>query len=258
MWSDVVVIDTDPTGQFADVGPPCLRYCDGSLYVVASARHQGLAPEHTEIFESFVDVSGPEPGMWAFPENYSGTPEVNSSQPVVDKHYYPHIFWNEDGKIMWQHYGENISVTHTPHSTSSAPHVVYADGNYHLTWLENNEFGYEINLRSDPFSGGGAFGEGGQSLGDKIKPSLAELSVIPFAKEKFSISYSLPVDTDEGLLRAYDCQGRLIQSWKLETTEGTIEWDCTDIQNRQLSSGVYFIKLSCDKGTKVEKTLLIK
>ncbi|MBN2381153.1 hypothetical protein JXM67_15245 [candidate division WOR-3 bacterium] len=257
-WNNVITIGANPGGQFASVSPPCIVYCDGILYAVASALHQTLAPDHTDIFISSVNLSGPVPGLWEYPANLSNTPESNSTQPVVEKHYTPHVFWSEEGEIMCRHSGENITVSHTPHSTSTVPHVISGDGKYHLAWLESNQFGDEINLRSLSFSGGGAFGEGGQSRLGIIKPDVMELSASPFAISKLSICYTLPLDAEDAELNIYDCQGRLVRKWSLETVNGAIEWDGSDTQGGKLGSGVYFIRLACGEAQKVNKVLLIK
>jgi CubicO group peptidase (beta-lactamase class C family) len=63
-------------------------------------------------------------------------------------------------------------------------------------------------------------------------------------------------------LRIYDATGRLVKSFNHESCimdhVSTISWDGTDQANRQLPSGVYFVKIKAGDYSATEKLLLIK
>lgn len=63
-------------------------------------------------------------------------------------------------------------------------------------------------------------------------------------------------------LRIYDATGRLVkifdQAVSIENIESEVLWDGTDLTNRRLPSGVYFLKLTAEDYTATEKLLLIR
>jgi flagellar hook assembly protein FlgD len=56
-------------------------------------------------------------------------------------------------------------------------------------------------------------------------------------------------------IEIYDVSGRLVKSFDHEST---IRWDGTDQSNRQLGSGVYFVKLTSGEFEETRKVLLVR
>jgi parallel beta-helix repeat protein len=84
-----------------------------------------------------------------------------------------------------------------------------------------------------------------------------QISPNPFAKLTM-IRYSIENPT----IGIYDVSGRLVRSFNqvssIQNQESVLVWDGTDQANRQLPSGVYFVRLSCGDRTESQKILLVK
>jgi hypothetical protein len=87
----------------------------------------------------------------------------------------------------------------------------------------------------------------------------------PFA-QMTDIRYQITDDRtrnakEDPSLRIYDACGRLVQDFGVLSVIGyrsSVKWDGTDQSNRQLASGVYFVKLSADDYSETKKVLLVR
>jgi len=86
----------------------------------------------------------------------------------------------------------------------------------------------------------------------KILPFL-RIQPNPF-REKIAISYQINQPGDIKL-RIYDATGRLVTSLKSQGTSNSLVWDGRDNIGRQVSPGVYFIRLETDDFKQVEKVI---
>ena len=106
-------------------------------------------------------------------------------------------------------------------------------------------------------------------LGGTAGPSLPRAGAIDLAQNSpnpfnpsttvsFSVGGEQPL---QAKLAVYDIRGALVRTLLNELVEpGTrrLEWDGRDGNGRQLSSGVYFLRLSAGAQTRVRKMILLK
>ena len=78
----------------------------------------------------------------------------------------------------------------------------------------------------------------------------------PFSK-LMTISFNTEYDTKSIELKIYDATGRAVKEFN-HLIHNQISWNGTDDLNRQLPSGVYFLKLQAGDYTTTEKLLLIR
>ncbi len=141
----------------------------------------------------------------------------------------------------------------------------------------------ENNWWGDP-SGPGGFGPGSGDLVSQwvdydpwLTDSVEGVGVEEFAPEDEVITHvlvypnpfsrltniSFEVDSRQytvGSIRIYNIAGRLIKQWNNQTIQQSnhISWNGTDEANRNLPSGIYFLKLQVGDFSATEKLLLIR
>jgi len=98
---------------------------------------------------------------------------------------------------------------------------------------------------------------------NKAYDARLNLTVSPNPFSKLTkINFGIGQSAKSIELKIYDATGRSVKSFNLESCimdrESTIRWDGTDHANRQLGSGVYFVKLTAGDGFTTEKLLLIR
>ena len=82
-----------------------------------------------------------------------------------------------------------------------------------------------------------------------------------FADIRYQIIDSGYKTADSKVLRIYDATGRLIKDLSRLSAinhQPSVRWDATDEFNRQVASGVYFVKLSVEEASTTKKLLLVK
>ena len=72
-----------------------------------------------------------------------------------------------------------------------------------------------------------------------------------------TISYDLPVNVDNPVIEIFNIKGEKIRTFNCQN-QMPIIWDGTDNFQNQVSSGIYFYKISADKETAMKKMLLLK
>jgi hypothetical protein len=90
--------------------------------------------------------------------------------------------------------------------------------------------------------------------------TVLQISPNPF-RDRVNITFNIEHGAKSIELKIYDATGRLVKSFRptpdaLRSTQ--ISWDGTDQANRQLPSGVYFVKFQAGGYTETKKLLLIK
>ncbi len=77
-----------------------------------------------------------------------------------------------------------------------------------------------------------------------------------------TFSFSIPANTKNAELKIYNIKGQLVKTFIQESNEKGItdnfKWDCKDKNDRILSNGIYFYKLTADKQEIVKKMLLMR
>ncbi|KAA3601517.1 MAG: T9SS C-terminal target domain-containing protein [Calditrichaeota bacterium] len=74
-----------------------------------------------------------------------------------------------------------------------------------------------------------------------------------------TISYSLPQGNNLGQLTIFNLLGQEIQSFNLQSQNGSVVWNGLSANGKQVSSGVYFYQLKSENGvSNVKKMTLIK
>lgn len=243
-WNTEVHVIPDRAG-YTDVGSPCLDYYDGYLWVVASANHE--ARTHTNVYRAKLNVSGSTiPSQWYQPSQVT-TDVADSYEPVIAGGGI--VFWSQsvlNGKSELYYRngptGPITNLSNTPHAWSNSAQAAFDEGICYTVWRESNSLGSELDLRSIS-TGGGTFGEeqnAGFPLPDISKLEVAS-TIIP--DNGILIKYSLLPETSQPKLKVYDCQGRLIREWRLDSFKGEVEWDGNDLNHHKISAGVYFVRL---------------
>jgi flagellar hook assembly protein FlgD len=94
-------------------------------------------------------------------------------------------------------------------------------------------------------------------------PVTLNLQVTPNPFSKLTtISFSKGQSAERMAIQIYDAAGRLVKNLYSAMPHAPcamqISWDGTDQNNRQLGSGVYFVRLSCGDRTDSQKILLVR
>jgi hypothetical protein len=74
-----------------------------------------------------------------------------------------------------------------------------------------------------------------------------------------SISINYSIFDENGIIKIYDIQGRLLNSFYIKGGEyGKIIWDATDAMGNKVSSGIYFAKAEASQESSIVKLLYLK
>lgn len=83
----------------------------------------------------------------------------------------------------------------------------------------------------------------------------------PFTRST-TIRYSIKTGNEGTQVNIYDAAGKLVKSLdqvsSIQNQESAVFWDGTDISNRQLPGGVYFVKLETENSTVTEKIVKLE
>jgi flagellar hook assembly protein FlgD len=110
----------------------------------------------------------------------------------------------------------------------------------------------------------GAFEYGMSSLGNEDINAPAKFSLLqnypnpfnPITTISFSVSHE---DTKDAKIEIYNIKGQKIKIFcHPELVEGSVIWNGTDNNNKLVSSGIYFYKLTSGKKNATKKMLLLK
>lgn len=247
-WHDQVEV-MSPGEGFNCVGASCLEYYDGYLSLVAAA--DSTTTLHRNVYYSRLNVKGADiTDQWSMPVRVSND-DYDASEPIVcggpvssDKY---HIFWIATiaGKtdLFYKRglLGKVQNISSTSHALSNYPQALYADGKCFVTWCEHNSLGSELDLRT--ITAADTFG--GAPDGDVIIPVFLklELSSSIFHGKEVGIRYSIPRGAGPACIKIYDCQGRLINEWRLSSSSGAVSWNGLNAQGQVVAPGVYFTRL---------------
>ncbi len=98
-----------------------------------------------------------------------------------------------------------------------------------------------------------------QAAPDQPRSSL-HLSPNPFRKT-MEIGYRIEPGDHTGRIDIFDAEGRLIRSFTdlaSEPSAASIRWDGRDDADRDIPTGVYYVRLSAGADTRIEKAILLK
>ena len=74
-----------------------------------------------------------------------------------------------------------------------------------------------------------------------------------------TISFSTPKDTKSTKINIYNVKGQSVKEFKMQNSEGKIEWNGTDDNGKQLSNGIYFYRLESNKyKSEIRKIVLLR
>ena len=77
-----------------------------------------------------------------------------------------------------------------------------------------------------------------------------------------TISFTLPLDIDAAKIEIYNIKGQKIRTFHIDPSTiqpiNSIVWNGKDKNNKEVSSGIYFIRLEVGDNSKIKKALLIK
>ncbi|MDP8314806.1 MAG: T9SS type A sorting domain-containing protein [Candidatus Celaenobacter antarcticus] len=75
-----------------------------------------------------------------------------------------------------------------------------------------------------------------------------------------TISFSLPISTQNAYLKIYNVRGQLVREFSLDTKSGigSIAWDGNDSNGKRLGSGIYFYKLTVNQKETIKKMILMR
>jgi flagellar hook assembly protein FlgD len=91
----------------------------------------------------------------------------------------------------------------------------------------------------------------GAVFGLRVYPSIAQREV--------RIDYSIGHSEESGALKIYDASGRVVKSFTLGPSSSalSIRWNGTDDAQRDVPTGIYFVRLETASEQLVEKIVLI-
>jgi hypothetical protein len=96
---------------------------------------------------------------------------------------------------------------------------------------------------------------------DELSECMLQILPNPF-HHRANIRYKITHNSRNPELIIYDVTGRLVRSFRLTTSHSSnhasVVWDGTDLRNRRLPTGVYFVKLQAEDNRATEKLLLIR
>ena len=188
------------------------------------------------------------------------------------------ISYNEDGDEIYCSGGATPVIYYNDLiDTASGGYLVFNADSFVTIDADSNWWGHSsgpYHPTANPGGQGGAVsddvdfdpwlqGPGITELNPSVPVRLA-LQVSPNPFRNFTrIRYSI-LDTryliENTTLRIFDATGRLVRQWDDPTTKLSdhVIWDGTDEFNRQLASGVYFVKFTADGSSTARKVLLIR
>jgi len=79
-------------------------------------------------------------------------------------------------------------------------------------------------------------------------------------RNKTTISFILPKDNKKADIKIYNIKGQLVKNLEFRASDIGFNavWDCTDNYNKQVSSGIYFYKVTSGNYSDLKKMLLIR
>ncbi len=121
---------------------------------------------------------------------------------------------------------------------------------------------YKLQPRDDadilPFNPGDATGV--NPISGRLDFALRQNSPNPFGIANTSISFSIP-RTEHATLRVFDVQGRLVRTLldaAVEAGPHTIQWNGRNDSGREVSSGVYFYRLTAGEKQATRKAIVLR
>uniref|UniRef100_A0A7V0Z4J2 T9SS type A sorting domain-containing protein n=1 Tax=candidate division WOR-3 bacterium TaxID=2052148 RepID=A0A7V0Z4J2_UNCW3 len=239
--------------KFAQKMIPCLP----APFVITQARFYA-STSSPMLISLHADSSG-LPGL--NPDYYIAPPEtiLPSGTGWAVKNYSPAIIINNSNPF-WL-------VLHWLSSSPSAPYVgmdnaIPRDSASYWYWTESSNYGwhawypYDFMMR--------VYTDYAPGISDNQKTTEEKFMLYhpnpnPF-NNKIRIAFNIP-EEKEIKLNIYDATGRLVKSLLNGTMakgRHLILWNGTDNENRELSSGIYFVKVDYENKTFTEKIILVK
>jgi hypothetical protein len=211
------------------------------------SRYDGPDSDNDEAIDIVLDNYG----------NVFVTGQSYATQPYTPEYDFLTVEYNSLGVEQWTHRYNG------PGDTQDHPYAITADdaGNVYMTGSSIGNTGYEDVVTVK-------YGVTGitEDAGYKIDAARYNLTVSPnpfhdITQIRFTMHDSRYM-IQEPEINIYDVGGRLVKSFNPESCildhVSTISWDGTDQANRQLSSGVYFLRLDAGDHQETRQILLIK
>jgi hypothetical protein len=194
----------------------------------------------------------------------SHCPSVASSGPNI------HLVWqdNRDGneeiyyKVSNDHgssWDPDIRLT-DDQNTSQSPSIATSGQKVHVVWNDDRDGNWEIYYKRNP-TGNTGIAELTGGIANGLHLVAAPNPFSKLTTIRYSIldaGYWIPNPT----MSIYDASGRLVKSFyqesRIENQESSVLWDGTDHTDRQLGSGVYFVKLEAGDLSATEKIILTR
>jgi len=211
------------------------------------SRYNGPDDDIDEGFDIVLDHMG---NVYVAGQSYA-------TQPYTPEFDFLTVKYNPSGVEQWTHRYNG------PGDSQDHMYVAAVDevGNVYVTGSSVGNVGYE-DIATIKYGVTGVNEETGcttQSTGYNLS-----VSPNPFHQQT-KIRYSI-LDTryliNNPTLRVYDASGRLVRTLNpvssIENLESEVIWDGTDQSNRQLGSGVYFVRLEASDYQETRQVLLIR
>jgi hypothetical protein len=134
--------------------------------------------------------------------------------------------------------------------------ITIAGPRVHVVWQDERDGNAEIYYKRNP--------TGNTGIAEFTNNAASNLHLAatpnPFSKLT-TVNFGIGQSAERIALYIYDASGRLVREFRptLDALRATqVRWDGTDQANRQLGSGVYFVKLDAGNQSTTEKLLLIR
>lgn len=160
---------------------------------------------------------------------------------------------SNDGGLSWD---PDIRLTDDPGSSYNAS-VALSGQQINVVWADDRDGNWEIYFKRNP--------TGNPGITEITKGTVSGIHLVaapnPFSKLT-KVSFGVGHGAERIALNIYDVSGRLVKNLLLPTTyyllPTAVSWDGLDQANRQVSGGVYFVKLEVGDFVATEKLLLIR